>query len=127
MAYRESSSCSVLRRAAAFSESLGIAAVSLVASVLTGGSKRRDMPGIMRRLVHVLASVALLSLALMFVEATSASAGGTWSSPSDIDGHTYINFGVVPEHHLLCRRRRERQRPHLQRVLVVVALGHRRK
>ncbi len=61
---------------------------------------------IIRRLVHVLASVALLSVALVFVEATAASAGGTWSSPTDIDGSTFLNFGVVPERQLLCRRRR---------------------
>ena len=44
------------------------------------------MPGPIRRFVHVLASVALLSLALVFAGATTASAQGTWSSASDIDG-----------------------------------------
>ena len=42
------------------------------------------MPGSIRCLFHVLASVALLSLALVFVGATTASAGGTWSAPSHI-------------------------------------------
>ena len=54
------------------------------------------MPGPIRRLAHVLASVAVLSLALMFVEATAAGAGGTWSSPSDIDGDTYITSVSCP-------------------------------
>ena len=44
------------------------------------------MPRSIRRLVQVLASVGVLSLALLFVQGTVASAGGTWSSPSSIDG-----------------------------------------
>ena len=61
MTYRESGSCRVPRRAAAYFVSVGFAATSFIASVLTGGSKRCDMPGPTRRLVHVLWSVALLS------------------------------------------------------------------
>jgi hypothetical protein len=49
-------------------------------------TKENGMPGPIRRLVYVLASVAVLSPALMVVAATAASARGTWSAPSDIDG-----------------------------------------
>jgi hypothetical protein len=51
------------------------------------------MPGSIRGLVHVLVSVALLSLALVFVETTASSAGGIWSAPSDIDASN--NIGSV--------------------------------
>jgi hypothetical protein len=61
-------------------------------------------PRPIRRLVHVLASAALLSAVLAVVGATSASAGGTWSSPKTIDDGT-SSTGVVPERHLLHRRR----------------------
>ena len=53
--------------------------------------------------------------------------GSSWSSPSDIDGSNIPLLGVVPERQLLYRRRPDRQRLHLQRVLVVVGLGHRRE
>jgi len=43
------------------------------------------MPGPIRSLVRVLASVALLSLALVFTGAMAASGAGTWSANSDID------------------------------------------
>jgi hypothetical protein len=55
-----------------------------------------DAPSLIRRLVHVLASVALLSLALVFVEGATASAGGTWSAPSDIDGIGVLNLVSCP-------------------------------
>ena len=54
------------------------------------------MPGLIRRLVHVLASVALLSLALVFVEATAASAQGTWSSPKTIDAGDALSSVTCP-------------------------------
>jgi hypothetical protein len=44
------------------------------------------MPGLIRRLIQVIASVALLSAAVLIMEATAASAATTWSAPSDIDG-----------------------------------------
>jgi hypothetical protein len=44
------------------------------------------MSGPIRLLVHVLASVALLSGILVFVGTTTASAEPTWSAPSNIDG-----------------------------------------
>jgi hypothetical protein len=61
MAYHVSGSCSVPTRVAAYFVSVGFAATSFIASVLTGGSKRCDMPGPTRRLVHVIWSVALTS------------------------------------------------------------------
>jgi len=50
-------------------------------------------PRPIRRLVYVLASAALLSAVLAVVGATSASAGGTWSSPKTIDDG-FILHGV---------------------------------
>lgn len=49
-----------------------------------------------RCLFHVLASVAVLRLALVFVEATAASAGATWSGPSEIDGSNYLTSVSCP-------------------------------
>jgi hypothetical protein len=85
------------------------------------------MPGPIRRLVVM----------CWRVSPCSASPWCSWRRPRPAPeargrrlGHRrrhLHHLGVVPERQLLCRRRRGRQRPHLQRVLVVVALGHRRK
>ena len=63
---------------------MGTRSRRLRSSKPTAYKSHRPRP--IRRLVYVLASAALLSVALVFVGATTSSAGGTWSSPKSIDG-----------------------------------------
>ncbi len=52
------------------------------------------MPGPVRSLVRVLASVVVLSLALVFIETTAANGAGTWGGPVRID-QSADGFGNV--------------------------------